>query len=315
MARRGLACRGHERRSTGAGSSASGWQDWDRALPDVLHRRRADPVRPRDGVAALLRVRGGHRGVHRHGEGGFQLCDGVLGHGDCALDQPVRRDHSAAGAAAAGPRRRHGRPSGSARRPSANAPTSPRSRSSTSMPPRSTSARASLAYEQAMADLAAKYPDDREASIFWALSLAISALPTDKTYANQLKAGAILEKLYPGAAGSSRHHALHHSQLRRAGAGRQGDRGRAPLRGDRAGRAARAAHAVAHVHARRRLAGIDRHEHRVRRSRAKRQRERRAAARDGLHGLRVSADGAGPRGRRRCSRRCPASPRRSIPTR
>ena len=41
------------------------------------------------------------------------------------------------------------------------------------------------------------YPDDREASIFWALSLTASALPTDKTYANQLKAGAILEKLYP----------------------------------------------------------------------------------------------------------------------
>jgi tetratricopeptide (TPR) repeat protein len=54
-----------------------------------------------------------------------------------------------------------------------------------------------LAYERAMADLAARHKDDREATIFWALSLAISALPTDKTYANQLKAGAILERLYP----------------------------------------------------------------------------------------------------------------------
>ena len=54
-----------------------------------------------------------------------------------------------------------------------------------------------VAYEQAMRELAAKYPDDREASIFWALSLTASALPTDKTYTNQLKAGAILEKLYP----------------------------------------------------------------------------------------------------------------------
>ena len=54
-----------------------------------------------------------------------------------------------------------------------------------------------LAYEQAMRALAAKYPNDREASIFWALSLTASALPTDKTYENQLKAGAILEKLYP----------------------------------------------------------------------------------------------------------------------
>ena len=55
-----------------------------------------------------------------------------------------------------------------------------------------------LAYEKAMAALAAAYPNDREASIFWALSLTASALPNDKTYVNQLKAGAILEKLFPG---------------------------------------------------------------------------------------------------------------------
>jgi hypothetical protein len=54
-----------------------------------------------------------------------------------------------------------------------------------------------VAYEKAMSELAAKYPDDREASIFWALSLTAAALPSDKSYANQLKAGAILEKLYP----------------------------------------------------------------------------------------------------------------------
>ena len=54
-----------------------------------------------------------------------------------------------------------------------------------------------VAYEKAMATLAAAYPKDREASIFWALSLTASALPSDKTYANQLKAGALLEKLYP----------------------------------------------------------------------------------------------------------------------
>ncbi|HKW01779.1 MAG TPA: hypothetical protein VJN96_18265 [Vicinamibacterales bacterium] len=53
-----------------------------------------------------------------------------------------------------------------------------------------------VAYSQAMGELSAKYPADREATIFYALSLTASALPTDKTYANQLKAGAILEKLY-----------------------------------------------------------------------------------------------------------------------
>ncbi|MFI5178114.1 MAG: hypothetical protein ACHQO8_06115, partial [Vicinamibacterales bacterium] len=53
-----------------------------------------------------------------------------------------------------------------------------------------------VGYCQAMEKLAAAYPNDREASIFYALSLTASALPTDKTYANQLKAGAILEGLY-----------------------------------------------------------------------------------------------------------------------
>ena len=53
-------------------------------------------------------------------------------------------------------------------------------------------------YERAMAKLAADYPNDREATIFWALSLTASAAPSDKTYKNQLQAGAILEKLYPG---------------------------------------------------------------------------------------------------------------------
>jgi len=52
------------------------------------------------------------------------------------------------------------------------------------------------AYSDAMADVARKYPDDTEASIFYALSLSMSADPADKTYAKQLKAGAILEKLF-----------------------------------------------------------------------------------------------------------------------
>ena len=47
-----------------------------------------------------------------------------------------------------------------------------------------------------MAKLAAANPNDTEASIFYALSIAAAAPPTDKTYADQLKAGAILEKLF-----------------------------------------------------------------------------------------------------------------------
>ena len=53
-----------------------------------------------------------------------------------------------------------------------------------------------LDYEKAMERVAAKYPDDTEAQIFYALALDQTALPTDKTYANQLKAAAILEPLF-----------------------------------------------------------------------------------------------------------------------
>ncbi len=51
-----------------------------------------------------------------------------------------------------------------------------------------------LAYEKAMEGLAARYSDDIEARIFYALALVQSASPTDKTYANLLKAAAILER-------------------------------------------------------------------------------------------------------------------------
>jgi hypothetical protein len=53
-----------------------------------------------------------------------------------------------------------------------------------------------LDYRNAMEDVAAKYPEDHEAKIFYALALAVAADPGDKTYADQLKAGAILQKLF-----------------------------------------------------------------------------------------------------------------------
>jgi hypothetical protein len=51
-------------------------------------------------------------------------------------------------------------------------------------------------YEKAMEALAARYPQDREAAIFYALALNATLNPNDKTYANQLKAAAILEKVF-----------------------------------------------------------------------------------------------------------------------
>jgi len=68
-----------------------------------------------------------------------------------------------------------------------------------------------MALEKAVGDLAAKYPKDDEALILYALVLNVTALPTDKTFSNQLKAAAILEPLfkkYPNHPGVA-HYLIH----------------------------------------------------------------------------------------------------------
>ena len=68
-----------------------------------------------------------------------------------------------------------------------------------------------LAYRDAMAKVAEANADDTEASIFYALSIAAAASPADKTYADLLKSGAILDKIaathpnHPGIA----HYTIH----------------------------------------------------------------------------------------------------------
>ncbi|HYC63184.1 MAG TPA: hypothetical protein VEC14_00520 [Reyranellaceae bacterium] len=51
-------------------------------------------------------------------------------------------------------------------------------------------------YLKAMERLATKYPNDDEAQIFYGLVLNTSASPADKTYAQQLKGAALLEKIW-----------------------------------------------------------------------------------------------------------------------
>jgi hypothetical protein len=53
-----------------------------------------------------------------------------------------------------------------------------------------------LAYEKAMEQVHLKYPEDREAGVFYALALNATALPTDKTFANKRKAAEILDKVW-----------------------------------------------------------------------------------------------------------------------
>jgi hypothetical protein len=67
------------------------------------------------------------------------------------------------------------------------------------------------AYDEAMAQLAQRHPDDKEATILSALVTSANFNPADKTYANQLKAGRALERFvasdpdHPGVA----HYMIH----------------------------------------------------------------------------------------------------------
>ena len=130
------------------------------------------------------------------------------------------------------------------------------------------------AYEKAMAALERDHPKDREAAIFHALALLGIASPNDKTYAKQKQAAEILNRVlpeepeHPGVA----HYLIHsfdYPELARAGAAR-----RARLREARARLAARAAHAVAHLHAPRAVGRVDRLESRVGGESARLRRER-----------------------------------------
>ncbi|UKJ08326.1 tetratricopeptide repeat protein [Solitalea lacus] len=54
----------------------------------------------------------------------------------------------------------------------------------------------SLRFEKAMEVIYKEYQNDKEAAIFYALSLIAAANPADKTFENQRKAGSILNELY-----------------------------------------------------------------------------------------------------------------------
>ena len=56
----------------------------------------------------------------------------------------------------------------------------------------------SVRFEKGMEKTYRENPNDKEAAIFYALALDAAADPSDKSYSNQKKAGAILTSLYPG---------------------------------------------------------------------------------------------------------------------
>ena len=103
-----------------------------------------------------------------------------------------------------------------------------------------------------------RYGDDDEAQIFSALYLAATQSPADKTYGAGREGGGNPRGAIREASRSSGRRPLSHPQLRLSADRAKRPAGGAVLRRYRARRPARAAHAVAHLHPRRRLAGIDR---------------------------------------------------------
>ena len=117
-----------------------------------------------------------------------------------------------------------------------------------------------------MEKVARDNPADMEAKIFYALAANQTALTTDKKYTQQLKAAAILEPLFrehPTHPGLAHYiiHAYDHPPLAEKALGAA--RRYASLA---SGSAARAPHAVAHVHAGWVVEGIDRNQSSIGRS-------------------------------------------------
>ena len=148
-----------------------------------------------------------------------------------------------------------------------------------------------------MAQVSARYPDDKEAAILYALILSVNFDPADQTFSNQLKAARILEPIFieqpehPGVA----HYLIHsYDYPPIAQQGLDAAQRYSKIAPDAA---ARAAHALAHLHARRRVARFGGVEPRIGAGRRRPDDEQRARLR--LHGLRAAAARAGSARRRR----------------
>ena len=117
------------------------------------------------------------------------------------------------------------------------------------------------AFVKAMEGLAERNRKDDEAQIFYALALNVGASPADKTYANQLKAAGILEKIFKSSATAPWCRPLPHPYLRLPADRCEGPGRRQTLFEDRTCCATRATHAGAHIHPGRLLEGFNCFQH------------------------------------------------------
>ncbi len=151
-------------------------------------------------------------------------------------------------------------------------------------------------FVKAMDGVSRRNKKDDEAQIFYALALNVAASPADKTYANQLKAAAILERIFkrqpqhPGIA----HYLIHTYDYPPIAT--RGPRRRQTVCEDRPGGPPCAAYAVAHLHARWVLERLHCFKQGVGTHRKARQGSGRSTARDGLPRLCAFATRAGQEG-------------------
>ena len=133
-----------------------------------------------------------------------------------------------------------------------------------------TTAARAAAYAQAMeAVLSSAPPDDTEAAAFYALALLASAPPADPELTQPARGGGDPGAALGRAPRPSRRRPLPDPRLRLPAARRARARRREGVRGHRALGAARAAHALAHLHAPGHVGGVHRRQPRFGRGRAR----------------------------------------------
>ena len=150
----------------------------------------------RRGDAAFVLLFRGAEGLRGSGRRGQFLRDRRLGLRVHSHVEPAPGHWRLASRARSWRRPRSTRAATWARRPSESGSTSRRSPPTTRISPTVPNARASSPAPRPTEALAAKYPDDDEAQIFYALYLAGTQTASDQTYSAYLKAAGILEKQF-----------------------------------------------------------------------------------------------------------------------
>ena len=251
-------------------------------LQDVVQRGGAAPLRPRHALSALLLVPQREGGVRGGAEGRSDLRHGAMGHRAYAARQPAQRDPAVQPRARP---RRHPEGQGDERQDRARARLHRRADADVRRLRQAQPCPAHPRVPRCAGEDRGEVSGRRRGADRLRHHAQHLGRPErqDLRPADQGRRDPGADLAAPAAA--SGRHALPDPSLRLSGDRREGPRRGQPLRQGRAGRAARPAHAVAHLHPRRLLEGVDRFQHRLGEGREGGEVGRQLSARPGLHGL------------------------------